>query len=189
MSSEALKFCQARGVENVFLHEADRLPFDNEHFDLVTAFDVIEHIEDDRGALGEFFRLLRPQGWLLVYTPALPWMYNEHDRKVHHKRRYVKAELEEKLTTAGFSVRHLSYVNLAVLPAVLLARLLFKLKPGSHAEMEVPPEPFNAFFTALSYLESKLVNTVTLPYGMTLVALAQKAPGPAGPHRNDLKKA
>lgn len=174
MSEEALKFCRQRGVEEVTLHQAEELPFADQTFDLLTAFDVIEHIEDDRGALGEFHRLLRPDGWLLIYTPALPWMYNEHDRKVHHKRRYVKSELLEKLDTSGFEVRHISYVNLLILPFVLAARALFTLFPRDHAEMEVPREPLNTFFAKLCELESRWVNSVGLPYGMTLVALARK---------------
>jgi SAM-dependent methyltransferase len=174
MSAEALKFCRQRGETDVTLHEADELPFESSTFDLLTAFDVIEHIEDDRAALREFERLLVPGGRLLIYTPALPWMYNEHDAKVHHKRRYVKSELREKLVQAGFQIEHLSYVNLLILPIVLLARLFYKLKPGSHAEMSVPPEPFNRIFTYLSYFEARFVNGPTLPYGMTLVALARK---------------
>lgn len=174
MSPEALRFCQERGVTNVKLHEAEVLPFEDESFDLVTAFDVIEHIEDDRQALGECYRLLKPGGWCLIYTPALPWMYNDHDRKVHHKRRYVRSELGEKMLAAGFELHHLSYVNLFILPVVLLARLLLALRPREHAEMEVPPEPFNWFFSKLCLLESYFVNSVGLPYGMTLVALGRR---------------
>lgn len=174
MSPEALRFCRERGETEVTLHEAGELPFEDQSFHLLTAFDVIEHIEDDRGALREFRRLLMPGGRLLIYTPALPWMFNEHDRLVHHKRRYVKSELREKLVEAGFRVDHLSYVNLFMLPIVLLARLFYKLKPTSHAEMQLTPEPFNTLFTQLCYLEARLVNGPTLPYGMTLVALACK---------------
>lgn len=174
MSEEALRFCRRRGVTEVTLHQAEELPFPNQSFDLLTAFDVIEHIEDDRGALREFRRLLRPRGWLLVYTPALPWMYNEHDRKVHHKRRYVKSELLEKLESEGFEVEHISYVNLFILPIVLAARALFKLFPREHAEMEIPREPLNTFFAKLCEWESRLVNSSGLPYGMTLVALARR---------------
>lgn len=177
MSEEALSFCRQRGVQEVTLHQAETLPFEDRSFDLLTAFDVIEHIEDDRGALSEFHRLLRSEGWLLIYTPALPWMYNEHDRRVHHKRRYVKAELQEKLLQAEFDIIHLSYVNLFVLPFVLAARLLFKIFPREHAEMEIPAEPLNRFFTALCAWESRFVVQKGLPYGMTLVAVARKRKG------------
>ena len=78
------------------------------------------------------------------------------------------------MVQAGYQMEHISYVNLLILPIVLLARLFYKLKPQSHAEMQLTPEPFNTVFTYLSYLEARLVNGPTLPYGMTLVALGRK---------------
>lgn len=175
MSAEALDFCRRRGVNDVRLHEADELPFPDASFDLVTAFDVIEHITDDRAALSEFQRVLRPGGLLLVYTPALPWLYNEHDRIVHHKRRYRRVELEEKLRQAGYRIEHLSYVNFLVLPLVLLARALAKFRSGPHhQEMELPHPVVNSLVTSLCYAEVPLVQRDLLPLGMTLVALARK---------------
>ena len=175
MSPEALEFCRRRGVDSVTLHKAGELPFADSSFDLLTAFDVIEHIEDDRAALREFARVLRPRGWLLIYTPALPWLYNEHDRIVHHKRRYRRAELGEKIQSAGYGVEHLAYANALVLPLVLLARALAKLgPPGRHQEMEVPHSLINSALTALCHAEEPLVRHDLLPIGMSLVALARK---------------
>ena len=175
MSSEALDFCRRRGLDNVRKHEADELPFVDHSFDLVTAFDVIEHIVDDRAALREFHRVLRPGGLVLIYTPALPWLYNEHDRIVHHQRRYTAGELSEKLRSAEFMIEHLSYSNLFVLPLVLLARGIDKLRPGSrHQEMELPHRLVNALVTGLCYAEVPLVWRGLLPLGMSLVALARK---------------
>lgn len=175
MSPEALEFCRQRGVTNVTLHEADELPFESESFDLVTAFDVIEHIEDDRGALEEFKRVIRPGGTLLIYTPALPWMYGEHDRLVHHKRRYMLGELRSKIEGAGYQLLHSSYVNFFILPIVVLARLAHLLSPAKrHREMEIPPEPFNWFFSQLSLFESGLVMRSLPPIGLSLAAVARK---------------
>ena len=176
VSEEALRLCELRGVERVTLHDAEEIPFDDETFDLVTAFDVIEHVEDDRAALLEFRRLLKSQGRMLIYTPALPWMYNEHDRKVHHKRRYTLGELREKLETAGFEIVHISYVNLFILPIVLLARAFYVVTGKEHPEMNIPPEPFNWVFSKLCWFESLLVRYFTLPYGMSLVALVRLRP-------------
>ena len=175
MSPEALDFCRRRGVTDVTLHTAGELPFSDASFDLLTAFDVIEHIEDDRAALREFRRVLRPGGWMLIYTPALPWLYNEHDRIVHHKRRYRRAELGEKISEAGYRLEHLAYVNGLVLPLVLLARGLAGLRSGqSHQEMEIPGPVVNGLVTALCYLEEPLVRRDLVPIGMTLVALARR---------------
>jgi SAM-dependent methyltransferase len=175
MAPEALEFCRQRGLTNVTLHTAGELPFPDSSFDLLTAFDVIEHIEDDRAALLEFSRVLRPGGWLLIYTPALPWLYNEHDRIVHHKRRYRRAELREKLLGANYRLLQLAYSNMLVLPLVLLARALAKLgPPGRHQEMEMPHPFVNAAVGALCQAEAPLVQRAMLPIGMSLVALARK---------------
>lgn len=179
-AEEALAFCRLRGEEAVTLHGAEGLPFASQTFDLVTAFDVLEHIEDDRGALREFRRVLKPGGLLLVYTPALPWLYNAHDRIVRHQRRYRREELAEKLERAGFRQRHLAYVNGLVLPLVLLARALASWRGGSgrHQEMELPHPVINALVTALCYAENALVQRDLLPLGMTLLALVEN-PEPA----------
>ncbi len=175
MSPEALDFCLQRGVESVVLHTAERLPFKDSTFDLVTAFDVIEHIEDDLSALAEFHRILKPGGHLLVYTPALPWLFDEHDRLVHHKRRYLLGDLKAKLSQSGFTERYLSYVNFLVLPIVLLAKLVFALAPRRrHREMEVPPEPVNGLLTQICYLEEKLLRRFPLPVGLSLVGLVKR---------------
>lgn len=175
MSAEALQFCRLRGVSSVTLHQAGTLPFADQKFQLLTAFDVIEHIEDDRAALAEFRRVLSPQGWLLIYTPALPWLYNDHDRIVHHQRRYRREELREKIVSAGFEVTHLSYVNGFVLPLVLLARGLAKLGLTSgHQEMKLPHPVVNSLVAALCRLEEPLVRAAHLPIGMSLLALARK---------------
>lgn len=175
MSPEALDFCRLRGEEQVTLHTAGELPFPAASFDLLTAFDVIEHIEDDRGALAEFGRVLRPGGWMLIYTPALPWLYNEHDRIVHHKRRYRRDELQEKLRSAGYEIAHLAYVNGLVLPLVLLARGLARVRSHrGHQEMELPSPLVNGLVSWLCYAEEALVRRDLLPIGMTLVALARK---------------
>lgn len=175
MSEEALMLCRERGLNNVLHHQAEGLPFSDDEFDLVTAFDVIEHISDDRAALVEFGRVLRASGRLLIYTPALPQLYNEHDRIVHHKRRYRKLELEEKVERAGFEILHSSYVNFLMLPIVLLARFLMTTRSERrHREMEVPPEPFNYFFSRLCSLESGWVLKKGPPLGMTLCLVARR---------------
>ena len=175
MSELALQYCREKGLDKVLHHEAEGLPFADSEFELLTAFDVVEHISDDRAALQEFRRVLKPDGLVLIYTPALPQLYNEHDRIVHHKRRYRKSELEDKLSSAGFEVLHSSYVNFLMLPVVLLARFLMSLRTERrHREMEVPPEPFNFLFTQICQLESRWVLSGGPPVGITLALVARR---------------
>ncbi len=176
-SEEALDYCRQRGLTSVQQSDAVKLPYEDDQFDVLTAFDVIEHIEDDVAALVEWKRVVEPGGLLLIYTPALPWLYGEHDRIVHHQRRYRGGELREKIGRAGLDLVRLSYVNLLVLPIVLAARLVLSWLPKRpHAEMALPPQPVNWLLEQLCSYELPLVLGPGLPMGMTLVALA-RVPG------------
>ena len=86
---QAVGFCRSRGEERVQLLESETLPFSDDSFDLVTALDVLEHIEDDRAALREIARVLRPGGTFLATVPAYGWMWGAQDEISHHFRRYT----------------------------------------------------------------------------------------------------
>ena len=75
----AVGFCRARGEGRVQVLESEILPFPDDAFDLVTALDVLEHIENDRAALREVARVLRPGGMLLATVPAHGWMWGVQD--------------------------------------------------------------------------------------------------------------
>ncbi len=172
---EALEYCRQRGARNVQEAGAEKLPFPDGHFGLLTAFDVIEHIEDDVAALREWNRVMAPGARLLIYTPALQWLYGEHDRIVQHYRRYDRSQLTERIRQAGFTVMHASYVNMFVLPLVIGVRAAVKLLPKRpHVEMSMPSRPANWALTQLSYAEVPLVLGPGLPIGLSLVALAVK---------------
>lgn len=172
---EALAYCRRRGVEHVRQGGAESLPFPDRRFQLVTAFDIIEHVDDDVGALAEFARVLEPEGHLLVYTAALPALDGEQDRAVGHRRRYRKRRLRERLVAAGFEVRNLSHVILIVLPLVLLVRLaLSRVRNRPHVEMSMPPAAANALLTLISRVEAPIVTSLGLPIGLSLVALAKR---------------
>ena len=71
MSRDALAFCRNRGLDHVSLSEIERLPFPDGTFDVITAMDVLEHVDDDLAALGELRRVLKPGGVLLA---TVPWV-------------------------------------------------------------------------------------------------------------------
>ena len=97
----AVGFCHARGEDRVQLLESETLPFPDDSFDLLTALDVLEHIEDDRWALREVARVLRPGGIFLATVPAYRWMWGAQDEISHHFRRYSAGELKRKIPEAG----------------------------------------------------------------------------------------
>lgn len=121
--TEGLSFA-ARRVPEAFLFQMDarQIPFRDE-FDLVAAFDVIEHIEDDHAVLTQMYQACSPGGGLMLTVPQHRWLWSKVDEDVHHKRRYERSGLIEAVSRAGFRVEYAtSFVSL-LLPLMLLSRL------------------------------------------------------------------
>jgi SAM-dependent methyltransferase len=102
--------------------DATNVPFESE-WDVVAAFDVLEHIPEDEDVLASLHRAVRPGGGLLVTVPQHPWLWSRADDYAHHVRRYRHRELQSKIARAGFRIeRSTSFVS-ALLPAMWLSRL------------------------------------------------------------------
>lgn len=152
----------------------DDLPADHS-YDLVTAFDVIEHIADDLGAVAAMRAALRPDGTVVVTVPALPWLWSEHDELNGHHRRYTADTLRDVLTRGGLEVRHLSHYNTALLPAVAAARLVQRVRPGTHdasSDLTMPRPAVNGILRRIMSSEARRVATQGLPIGVSLIAVA-----------------
>jgi SAM-dependent methyltransferase len=102
--------------------DACRLPFASGGADVVLAFDVLEHLADDAGALREFFRVLRPGGLLWVSVPADMRLWSAHDVAVGHVKRYSRAELVRAVRGAGFELMDVSSWNVLLRPIVDMRR-------------------------------------------------------------------
>lgn len=120
--SEGLAFAQARLPQATFYQmDARCIPFEEE-FDVIGAFDVLEHIAEDELVLRQMFRAVRPGGGIMLTVPQHPFLWSFFDDASHHKRRYTRSELLEKVEQAGFKTsRSTSFVSL-LLPLLLLAR-------------------------------------------------------------------
>lgn len=137
--------------------------------DVVTMFDVLEHLPDDRAGLAAASRLLKPGGMLVLSVPALPWLWSPHDVAVGHYRRYEKGVLRNRLADAGFRILHLTYFNTFLLPLAVAARILRRQE--GH-DVRLPPRPFNAALAAIFQMESALAAGPGLGIGVSLAAVA-----------------
>ena len=111
-------------------------------FDSVCYVNVLEHIEDDTEALCHAYKALRKKGYVLIFVPALPFLYS-HDRHVGHYRRYSKSRLVETVSAAGFSIEKVKYFDLAgIIPwyiaFVLLKQVTTKGKVSLYDRFAVP---------------------------------------------------
>lgn len=178
ISANALGFCKARGLSTLTNASVDRLPFATASFDLVTSFDVIyeRSVPNDLDAVKEFSRLLTPGGFLLLRVPAYDWLRGHHDKVVHTARRYTVGRVAELLQETGLVIRVLSYANTFLFPLALIKRLSEKFRPSHpvRSDLTLSPGAFNTIFTAILSWEAPLVARSCLPYGLSVIALAEK---------------
>lgn len=177
---EAVRFCRERGLAEVQLLTDWRLPFADDSFDLVTALDVIEHVDDDEAIVREVGRVLRPGGTALLTVPAYQLLWGAQDEISHHKRRYRAGQLDRILTASGLRPILTTYFNTVLFPAVAAVRLLRRIRPARGAlrsDFEMtPPGRLNAMLTRLFSVEAEVVGRIRLPFGVSILALATKEP-------------
>jgi ubiquinone/menaquinone biosynthesis C-methylase UbiE len=174
----ALDYAHERGERAVARATAVRLPFDDARFDLVTSFDVIYSLEDadERTAIAEMFRILRPGGHLVLNVAAMELLRGNHSVLGREVRRYSRAQLAGRLTSAGFDVRRITYTNASIFPIVAGVRLLQRL--GGHRESQdeisVPSAPVNAALSGMLAIEAAALRVVDMPFGSSLLTLARR---------------
>ncbi len=161
------------------------IPFDNQLFDLIAMFDVLEHVEQDYSTLTALRDRLTPQGILLLTVPAFEFLWSRHDVIHHHKRRYSLSPLLRMLDRAGYKVTFASYINFWLFPLIALARIVDRLSGGKvvgsaaesegNAELFIPPVPLNNLLEKIFASESRLIKFMRLPFGVSIVLTAQKA--------------
>ena len=181
-SADALRFCAGRGHHRLFRADFHKLPVKSDSFDLVTCIDVLEHLQDDRQAVAELRRILRPSGLLVVSVPAFQFLWGDHDTLYGHYRRYRTGEIRERLEAAGLRVLKLTYFEPLFLAPLWLYRSLKKvlMKKGGIAERDdfvKIPGALNGLLTSLIAAERFPIRYMSFPFGVTLLAVAEKPGG------------
>jgi SAM-dependent methyltransferase len=173
----AIDFARKRGcatIDQGWLPED--IPFAPLKFDLCVMTDVLEHLEQEIESLAAIRMRLAAGGSLLITVPALPFLWSSHDEAHHHLRRYVKAPLRTLVERAGYRVRYASYFNSILFPPIAALRTIRRLLPRSnngHHDLTMPPAPLNRILNAVFGLESHLIGRSSIPFGVSLVLLAQ----------------
>lgn len=168
----------AARVPSATLTKLDARDFDESNkFDVVCAFDVLEHIPDDAQVMSRMYRAVRPGGGAIVTVPQHPELWSRADEYGHHVRRYRRRELASRLQAAGFDVvRITSFVSL-LLPLFAASRWVENRRQGalSGAEVEVSPI-VNAVLRGILNVERQSIRLgVSWPAGGSLLAIARKS--------------
>jgi 2-polyprenyl-3-methyl-5-hydroxy-6-metoxy-1,4-benzoquinol methylase len=152
-----------------------------EEFDLIAAFDVIEHIEDDVAAIKNINKMLHKGGSLIITVPQHKFLWSKLDEILKHKRRYSRRELVTKLQENGFDIRHVTSFLFVLFPLMLISRIFDKGRDQSHfdkvaLEKRVKfPNALNWIFDLFMRIDEVLIRLgISLPFGGTLVIVAGK---------------
>ena len=142
------------------------------HYDLIGAFDVIEHIEDDSAAIASIAKKLKPGGKLVMTVPAHQWMWTAHDAVNHHKRRYSRGGLKALLEQSPMKLEKIGYFNSLLFPLAIAERAASKLRGREDADVKLPPAALNAVLETIFAAERHLVGRLPLTPGLSLFAIA-----------------
>ncbi|MEK6323476.1 MAG: methyltransferase domain-containing protein [Acidobacteriota bacterium] len=176
LSPNAAAFWQARGLNTVALASANKLPFRESEFDLVTCFDVIYQLDDERAsaAVSEMHRVLKPGGLLFIREPAYQWMRGAHDVAVGTHRRYTLTDLRRLLRAHGFKLRRSTYANTLLFWEAAPHRLLSRLRGSTESDVKPVPRWLNTVLGAVLRLEARMLGRVAFPFGLSAITLAEK---------------
>lgn len=170
---------QQLGAERVRKGSCTALPLEDASVDVLTALDVIEHVEHDRAAVRDFARVVRPGGLVVITVPALMLLWSDWDLVLHHYRRYTRKSLLEIVPPDLFEVECCQYVNVAALPLVLAIRKYRALKEcfggktTARSEDMLPPRLINDLLR-WTYVKPACQSVIRFPAGIGLLAVLRR---------------
>jgi SAM-dependent methyltransferase len=179
ISPQAVEFCRERGLDSVKLGAIEQLPYEDGSFELVTALDVIEHLDDDVAGLQEMRRVLGRDGRVLLFVPAFMFLWGVQDDVSNHRRRYTLPSLLKAVEAAGFSIEWSSYANVSFFLPVLLVRSVMRwLRLHAATEYGINLSLMNRPFSSLFAAERFIFERGRIPFGVSAVCIARRVEEP-----------
>jgi ubiquinone/menaquinone biosynthesis C-methylase UbiE len=180
ISDEAVTYCKQRGFENVLKVSVSKLPYQDSFFDCIFCTDVLQCLSPGEYllALKEFKRCLKPRGYLVINTAALPFLFSNHDIAWRVKRRFLIKDMENDLKREGLEIIKSTHRVFFLFPFAVLFKYFSKIyyrnsddAPDSIDKVNVL---MNSVFTALMSVENYLIRLVSLPIGTSIFIVARK---------------
>lgn len=155
----------------------NHFPFKDNSFDSVLALDLLEHLADNQRCLGEMKRVLKTKGIIIISVPAYEKLFSYWDKMVGHYRRYSAKSLQRLCRKNDLKIIFLSYYfSFLIIPALIirLTKKLINLEKKSDFQTNPLPKLIVPFIKILSKMEQILLRYVRLPFGLSLICVAQK---------------
>lgn len=154
-----------------------QLPFRDESFDVVTAFDVLEHCEPETQAMSELARVLEPGGRIFLAVPAYQWAWTSFDRDIGHYRRYTRGRLIAAIEGMKLTVERATYMFAGTFPIFAIDRLSRKVRHIDQSRTTTLPRTpalVERMLLGLCRADRRLLTTCDLPFGSSVMAIARK---------------
>lgn len=173
-SEEAIKFCRKRGLQNIKLGIAEKMPYKSNFFDLITMLDVLEHTNDNK-TLKEAYRILKKDGLLIITVPAFSWLWSEWDKILHHRKRYSKKSIAELLKDSNLAVIYSTYLySFLVFPAFIIRKIKQIFSSRYSSDFKLSNDLINKVMIFISKVELMFTQKIPLPLGTSIFVIAKK---------------
>jgi len=177
ISAGAIEFGLSKDIHNIAVARSGEIRPPEGGFDLILALDVIEHIQDDSGAIRAIERALRPGGMAIITVPAYQWLWGVQDDVSHHYRRYTIGSLAKVLNkNTNLQILRRTYFNTFLFPPIALVRILskwFNLKERE-SDFDINSSWLNAIFFHIFNLEIKILRHMSFLFGTSILVVIQK---------------
>lgn len=180
LSTDALALCRKRKLNNVKKGSILNLPFQNNFFDALICIDVVGSMSSNRNiekAIQEFYRVLKPGGFLLIHAAAFPWLRSPHDVVTNFRVRFLKRELLSYIYSSKWHILKCSYRVFFLFPVVasikIIKKILWKVI-GEKTDQNTTPRILNEVLFYIQFVENRILRFIDFPVGSSLILIAEK---------------
>ena len=174
---EAIDYGLNEGVRNLKLATGEKIDYPDATFDTVTAFDVIEHIENEKPVIAELVRILKPGGKIIITVPAYQWLWGVQDKISRHFRRYTAGPLTKVFKEfSELKVIKRTYFNTLLFPTIAVVRLIsrwFNIK-SRKSDFDISHPVLDTLFYHIFNLEHYLLKFINFPFGVSILLILEK---------------
>jgi 2-polyprenyl-3-methyl-5-hydroxy-6-metoxy-1,4-benzoquinol methylase len=176
-SPKSIELSRKRGIKNTFLcTDLKGFSQSEEPFDVVTLFDVLEHVQEEEELLNCLRKLTKTNGYILVTVPAYQWLWSGEDYVSQHLRRYTKTGLIKVLEKSNFKVERATYFNFWLLPFqifTILSYRIFKKKKLKKSNIRIHSKLLNRILTFIFRSEAFFLRLFRFPAGGSILCIAK----------------
>lgn len=174
----AIKFAKRR-ISNIIQASIDKLPFENDAFDIIISTDVLYHQNvNEEKSLKEFYRVLKPNGLLIIKLPAFNFLKGRHDLFVHGERRYTAESLSYMIHKQGFEQIKSTYLASFLFFPALFKRTIERWSGldinKAKSDFKIPPRLINKILIILFRIENFVLKYINIPLGLSVFSISKK---------------